>query len=184
MDEMKIKIAAAILSALCLLKVQAQAFLFPTNPAPLIKLAWTPSPSAGITSYNLYIGIGSRQYTNAFSLGNVTNVTLSVPARGVRFYYTVTALAGLMESDFSNEVSYQAANAPTPPGGLLPPVTLVVQYKNDLQDFMWADSDMSWSVDPNQATNQFFRLSIVSDPVTAGPEVQSKQPPLPPGLIR
>ena len=97
----------------------AQPFLFPTNPVPVVLLAWSIVGSA--TNYNLYYGVVTGGYTNKTPVGPVLNATLPLPARGVKFFFAVTAQAGGLESPFSNEVSYTAP-APPPAPVLQPPL--------------------------------------------------------------
>jgi Fibronectin type III domain len=91
----------------------------PTNSASWVQLAWNPSPATnvGVINYNLYYGPASATYTNSFSVG--TNLTGSVSnlVRGSTYFFAVTAVCAtnLLESDFSNEISYTSPKPPTPP---------------------------------------------------------------------
>jgi len=98
---------------------QSATFLFPSNAPPTVRLQWDPSPDASVVGYTLYYGVGSRQYTNRTSVGNITNVTSLLPTRNQQFFFAVTAYnsAGL-ESDFSNEASYFTPRGIFPPGNL------------------------------------------------------------------
>ena len=73
-----------------------------------VMLAWDPSASSYVTSYNIYVGTASATYTNVISTGNVTLATVTGLAWGVTYYYAATAVdINGVESDFSNEISYK-----------------------------------------------------------------------------
>jgi hypothetical protein len=161
----------------------AQGFLSVTNSTWVV-LGWTPSPDPAVNGYNIYCGVASGKYTNLVHFGNVTNATISLPGRGVTYYFACTATEdwpGGDEAVFSNEASYFAKPLPNPV--TLNPVTkLVVQKKNLLEDFMWADTDMEWIIAPEDKT--FYRLAIETRPppvatLTAQP-LSRPRPPLPP----
>lgn len=81
-----------------------------------VSLSWDPSPDPAVVGYNLYFGPGSRTYTNFVPAGNVTSIAITNLADDGIYYFAATAYdtKGL-ESDFSNEVSYNvpaAASAP------------------------------------------------------------------------
>lgn len=72
-----------------------------------VTLAWDASPSTGITAYRVYYGPASRTYTNFVSVpGTQLTAVVSNLVQGATYYFAATALAGELESDFSNEVSY------------------------------------------------------------------------------
>ncbi len=141
----------------------AQAFLAPSNPPPVVQLAWNASPSSGISNYFVYYGLGSGQYTSKIIAGNSTSITLTLPARGQTYYFSVTAqTGGGLESVFSDEVFFTPANPPLPPA-LKPVVVLTVQSKPiDPPDALWADAGMNWSL-PQDAFGQMFRLELAAN---------------------
>jgi hypothetical protein len=73
-----------------------------------VSLAWDPNSEPDLAGYKLYYGTASGVYTHTNVLGLVTNTAVSGLSEGVTYYFAVTAFntSGL-ESDFSNEVSYQ-----------------------------------------------------------------------------
>ena len=151
----------------------AQGFFVVTNPTPKVVLAWNASTDPGVNNYNLYMGGVSGGYTNLSALGNVTNTTVTLPSRGVKFYFAVTAtVPSGLESQFSNEINYTATNLP-PAVTVSPPVTLVVQRSKQVTG-PFSDTEMAWSVDPSTSTNEFFRLRIVA----ADPQPQTQALPL------
>lgn len=152
------------------------------NPPATVSLAWDTYPDTNDT-INLYLGDATRHYTNKVNIGYTNFTVVTLPARGVKFYFTITANDRVgLESQFANEVTYTATAPPATPTGVLPPVVLQVLYKNSLDDFMWADSGMAWSVDPT-GTNKWFKLAIAQGG-TSLPQVQTIQnPPIPGPLI-
>lgn len=97
----------------------ALAQLQPTNPPPRVTLAWDQSPDPEVVSYRLYYGVASRFYTNSID-ASATQIQVQLPARGVTYYFAVTAVAGNgLESDFSAEISYTPPVPPAPPAWLM-----------------------------------------------------------------
>jgi hypothetical protein len=91
-------------------------FTFASAAAP-VTLAWDPVSDTSVTGYRLYFGPSSRAYTNSVSVVgrlNTTNTISNLPS-GVHFF-AVTSVAGSLESDYSNEVSW--TNKPPVPGSL------------------------------------------------------------------
>jgi hypothetical protein len=134
----------------------------------VVSFGWTASPDPTVTNYALYYGPASGSYTNSISVGNVTNASVTLPARGVNFFFVVTAQAGGLESLPSNEVSYTAKAPPGAPG-LKNPIALIVESRPPAG--VWADSGMNWSLSADQAS-QFFRLRILE--VSQAPQVSAQ----------
>lgn len=149
------------LSSLCMMCIAAAAqtpFLVVSNPSPSVQLAWNPSPGTGISFYRAYYGVGSGQYTNVTTLGNVTNTTIVLPARGVTYFFAVTAVdSGGLESPFSNEVSYSPRNPPPPP--TQKPLTVITVMKSTSPTGVFADAGMNWSDTPDQPQT-YYKLKI------------------------
>jgi hypothetical protein len=75
-----------------------------------LTLAWDPSSSPDVTGYRVYYGTASGVYTASVPVGASASVTLPGLSSGVTYFFAVTAIsAGGLESDFSNEISYQRA---------------------------------------------------------------------------
>lgn len=91
----------------------------PTNSTSSVQLAWNASLSTnvGVINYNLYYGPASATYTNSFSVGTNTTGSVSNLVRGATYFFAVTAVCAtnLLESDFSNEVSWASPKPPPPP---------------------------------------------------------------------
>lgn len=159
------------LACMAMTSAAAQPFLFPTNPVPVVQLAWSIVGSA--TNYNLYYGVVTGGYTNKTPVGPVLNATLPLPARGVKFFFAVTAQSGGLESPFSNEVSYTAP-APPPAPVQQPVIVLVVQSgQNPAGGFN--DTGMNWALSPSQS-ELYYRLRIAKTfiPAATLPPMPSK----------
>lgn len=153
---MKTKILLASLFTALLTSATAQAFLVPSNPPPVVQLAWSPSPLAA--TYAVYYGVGSLQYTNKIPVGNTTNAIVTLPARGVTYFFAVTASSsGGLESQFSNEVNFTPATPPAAPQ--MKPIVILAIQASPKSDGLFADTGMNWSVSPDQP-GQFFRLKL------------------------
>lgn len=164
------------LSGLACMAIAAAAqvpLVAPTNPAPQLKLAWSPGGSPNIVNYNLYYGVGTRAYTNKTSLNSTaTNTTVTLPARGVAFFFAVTCNDSTgLESGFSNEITYTAPNPPAPPT-LQPAIVLTVQSAPTPAG-LFADAGMNWSLSQDQA-QQYYRLNI-----NRGFTLSTVSPPMP-----
>lgn len=83
------------------------------SAAASISLAWDASPDSDVNAYRLYWGPNTGQFTNHYSLGNVTNAVFTNLTAGAKYYFVVTALnvAGA-ESDPSNEINFQVPVTP------------------------------------------------------------------------
>jgi len=86
-----------------------------------VKIAWTPSPSTGVTNYIVYAS------TNSINSSNVSSAQIQILAGPVvahtltnltvgKWYITVTAVADDSESDISNVVT---ATIPAPAGPVI-----------------------------------------------------------------
>ena len=169
------KLAIAFgLSTLCLvcMTAAAQPFLVVSNPAPQVQLAWSPPASGTVSFYNIYFGVGSGQYTNKVSVGNITNATITLPARGVTFFFAVTDVESHgLESAFSNEVNYTAPNPLAPP--TQKPLTVITVLKSSTPTGVFADSGMNWSDTPDQPQT-YYKLKI-----DRGVMLSAATPPMP-----
>jgi hypothetical protein len=88
-------------------------------------LAWTPSPSAGVTGYFVYYGTSSGNYPNTVYVSGANNssVTLYGLTTGVTYYIAATAVdsEGGM-SALSPEISVTAGSV-APTSGMLSAIT-------------------------------------------------------------
>ena len=123
--------------------------------AQSVTLAWNPSPSPGVCDYRLYFGTSSRAYPFVTNCGLVRTQTVALPHTGRWFFAaTVTDTNGI-ESDFSNEVEWEAR--PAPPflrGETWVRLTPIIQCSTNLVDWRSVAGAPTWF----RATNsqEFF----------------------------
>ena len=73
-----------------------------------VTLAWDASPSLSIAGYRVYYGTNSRAYGFVTNAGLVQTQRLALPHSG-RWFFAATAYDTIgLESDFSNEVQWEA----------------------------------------------------------------------------
>jgi len=76
--------------------------------AQSVTLAWDPSPSGSIVGYRIYYGTNSRAYGFVTNAGLVQTQRVTLPHPG-RWFFAATAYDTIgLESDFSNEVQWEA----------------------------------------------------------------------------
>ena len=76
--------------------------------AQSVTLAWNASPSPEVTGYRVYYGTNSRSYSVVTNAGMVLTQTVVLPHLG-RWFFAATAHDALgLESEFSNEVEWEA----------------------------------------------------------------------------
>lgn len=78
-----------------------------------VTLAWDASLDSGVTTYYVYYGFPSGDYTNRVEVKNKLYTTITNIIVGGTYYFAATASAGGLESDFSNEVSISPTNLPS-----------------------------------------------------------------------
>ena len=165
---MKLTLAAILSSTIIITAIAAPVLPPPAPiPAPQVSLSWTlPVVAQMPTNVYVWYGDSTRQYTNKTLVGFANNATVTLPARGVKFYFTVTMVySNNVESPYSNEVDY---TAPTfPPAVLNPPAVLVVKNRPI------TDPTTPWSefakLDVPPGPGQAFQLSIVGNTPTLTP---------------
>jgi hypothetical protein len=90
-----------------------------------VALAWNPNPDTNAVGYKIYYGSTSHVYTNSVSVGNVTNATIAGLLDGTTYYFAATTYdASGVESDFSNEASYNTGGTNLVSVSAIPPVIL------------------------------------------------------------
>jgi hypothetical protein len=78
-----------------------------------VTLAWDASPSAAVAGYRVYYGTNAGSYAYETNAGPVLTQAVVLP-HGGRWFFAATAYdTHGLESDFSNEVSWDTK--PTPP---------------------------------------------------------------------
>ena len=79
-----------------------------TVQAQSVTLAWDASPSPSVTGYLIYYGTNSRSYSFLTNAGLALTQTVLLPRPG-RWFFAATAYdAQGLESEFSNEVEWEA----------------------------------------------------------------------------
>lgn len=151
-----------------------------SNAPAEVTLAWNVDTSPGVVGYNIYQGVASRTYTNMIDAGNATSIAVSIQ-RGITNYFAVTAYTSSgLESQFSNEVTYDDTNNIPVAPSQKPPVLLIAQQ--NINGRGWQNV-YALSVDPSVAPMSEFRLQIAySPPPGAAPSplvVPMKASPVP-----
>lgn len=109
-----------------------------------VSVAWDRNAEADVTSYRIYYGLASRQYSSSINAGNVTAVVVPGLSTGVPYFFAVTALdATGLESDYSSEVVV------APSGGF----TLNVRIPANRQSILTVAGPASRSYDLLATTN-------------------------------
>jgi len=139
--------------------------------AQSVTLSWDPSPTPNVVCYRIYFGTSSRNYSGVTDAGLALKQTVVLPHSG-RWFFAATAVdANGCESDFSNEVQWQAK--PAPPGlhgETWVRLSPVIECSTNLVDWQSAVGEPTWI----RATNQmeFFatrRLLIERVVLADGP---------------
>jgi hypothetical protein len=81
--------------------------------AQRLTLAWDASPCACAASYRLYYGTNTRSYQFVTNSGLMLTQSVVLPHGGRWFFAATVVSTNGLESDFSNEVSWESK--PTPP---------------------------------------------------------------------
>ena len=112
--------------------------LVPTNPAPVIQVAWDASTDPSVVAYKVYQGTNTGDYFTTWQTTN-TSLTLSNLTRGVTNYFAATCLAlNGLESALSAEISYTAPVPPIPPANMRR-VVITVQWSPKAGPAVWSD---------------------------------------------
>jgi hypothetical protein len=77
-------------------------------PAQTVTLAWDASPSPGVVGYHVYYGTNSRSYSFVTNAGLVRTQAVVLPHTGRWFFAATVSDTIGMESEFSNEVEWEA----------------------------------------------------------------------------
>jgi hypothetical protein len=113
-----------------------------------ITLAWNAVNIPGLIGYKLYYGGASGHYTNAVTVTNGTQATVTGLKPGTTYFFSVTMLNSILgESVFSSEVRYPD----------LPAITITAPTNGATYDSS-APLTISTSVTPNGHTINFVRF--------------------------
>ena len=129
----------------------ALVFIFLLSPVcaqTSVTLAWNAVNSPGVTGYKLYYGVASHSYTNALTVTNGTQITVTGLKTGTTYFFSVTMLnSSLGESLFSSEIRYPD----------LPAITITAPTNGATYDSS-ASLTVSASVTPNGHTINLVRF--------------------------
>lgn len=126
--------------------------------AQQLALAWDASASTKVGGYRLYYGTNARSYQFVTNTGLMLTQSVVLPHRG-RWFFAATAYdTNGLESDFSNEVSWESK--PTPPvmtGETWVRLTPVFGRSTNLVAWGSVTGAASWFPATNRA--EFFRVN-------------------------
>lgn len=105
--------------------VTMSAALAPSTNGYSVNLAWDASPSAGVTSYSMYVSSNKLDWVN---FGQTTGLTMTVQSATLPQWYAVTSRGDSGESEFSNIVGWIGVNSV---------ITVTAESSEDLQS--WQD---------------------------------------------
>lgn len=113
--------------------------------AEQVTLAWDASPSPEVTNYRIYFGTSTRSYSFVTNTGLVRTQAVVLPHAG-RWFFAATAMdANGLESDFSNEVQWEAKPAPpTVRGETWVRLTPVIERSTNLLNWWSYAGDATW----------------------------------------
>lgn len=122
-----------------------------------VTLAWDASPSSGVMNYRIYFGTNAGNYAFVTNSGLVRTQAVVLPHTGC-WYFAATAMdTNGVESEFSNEVQWEAKPAP--------PVVNGEPWLRVVPELYWSTSLSNWSGFKGEATwisatkeKEFFRM--------------------------
>jgi hypothetical protein len=128
-----------------------------TAAAQKVALAWDASPCACAASYRLYYGTNTRSYQFVTNTSLMLTQSVVLPHGGRWFFAATVVSTNGLESDFSNEVSWESK--PTPPvmgGQSWVRVTPVFGRSTNLAAWGSVTGEATWFPATNRA--EFFRV--------------------------
>ena len=139
--------------------------------AQKVRLAWDASPSPDVVSYRIHFGTNAGNYSFVTNVGLVRTQTVVVPHTG-RWFFAATAVdANGVESDFSNQVQWEAKPvAPVVQSETWVRLTPVIERSTNLVSWQNFEGEATWIAATN--TMEFFatrrllieRVQKVSEP--------------------
>ena len=108
-----------------------------TLRAQSVTLAWNGSSSPGVTGYRVHFGTNSRSYSFVTNAGLALTQTVLLPRVG-RWFFAATAYdAQGLESDYSNEVEWEAKpSAPVLQGAPIVRLSPVIERSTNQVDWL------------------------------------------------
>ena len=125
--------------------------------AQTVTLTWDASPSHGVTEYRIYFGTNSGSYLFVTNAGLALTQAVELPHTG-RWFFAATAVdANGLESDFSNEMEWEAKPvSPVLRGEPWVRLTPVIERSTDLTNWIGVAGVPMWFPATNSA--EFFRV--------------------------
>ena len=126
--------------------------------AQQLTLAWDASASTNVVGYRLYYGTNTRSYQFVTNTGLMLTQAVVLPHRG-RWFFAATAYdTDGLESDFSNEVSWESKpTAPVMAGKTWVRLTPVFGRSTNLAAWRSVTGEASWFPATNRA--EYFRVN-------------------------
>ena len=125
--------------------------------AQQLTLAWDASVSTNVVGYRLYYGTNTRSYQFVTNTGLMLTQSVVLPHGGRWFFAATVVSTNGLESDFSNEVSWESKpTAPVMAGK--PWMRLVPVFGRSTNLVAWGSvtGEASWFPATNRA--EFFRV--------------------------
>jgi hypothetical protein len=108
-----------------------------TLQAQSVTLAWNASGSPEVTGYRIYYGTNSRSYAFVTNTALVTTQTVVLPRLGRWFFAATAHDAQGLESEYSNEVEWEAKpGSPVLQGELFVRLSPVIERSTNLVDWV------------------------------------------------
>jgi hypothetical protein len=126
--------------------------------AQQLTLTWDASASSAVAGYRLYYGTNTRSYQFVTNAGLMLTQSVALPHRG-RWFFAATAYdTNGLESDFSNEVSWESKPAPPVMAGQTW-VRVTPVFERSTNQVAWerVTGEASWFPATNRA--EFFRVN-------------------------
>lgn len=128
--------------------------------AQQVTLAWDESPSVGVVNYRVYWGTNSGSYQFSTNVGMAFTQTVNLPHRG-RWFFAATAVDSYgIESDYSNEASWESKpKAPNMRGKKWVRITPIFGRSSNLVDWSETAGEASWFPATNSV--ELFRMNRI-----------------------
>jgi len=110
-----------------------------------VRLAWDASPSPDVIGYRIYFGTNAGNYTFVTNAGLVLTQRIALPHTG-RWFFAATAMdTNGLESDFSNEVQWEAKPvAPVVHDETWVRLTPVIERSTNLVSWQNFEGEATW----------------------------------------
>jgi hypothetical protein len=113
--------------------------------AQSVTLAWNASPSPEVVGYRIHFGTNAGNYSFVTNAGLVLTQAVVLPHTG-RWFFAATAVdGGGLESDFSNEVQWEARpGAPVVQSETWVRLTPVIERSTNLVSWQNFEGEATW----------------------------------------